>query len=86
MKVKIRLNDVNWHFSPERPDRDCRVWAVKEWLSSPTELIQFIFTVEGGWNTHRDSKGKLHTESAFEPNVTAWTYDDLYSVEVENED
>ena len=36
-------------------------------------LAGLDFTVEGGWNTHYDSKGNLHTESAISKlSVARW--------------
>ncbi len=33
------------------------------------------FTIEGGWNTHYDSDGNLHTESAIEKTHVARWFD-----------
>lgn len=83
MKVTVIPNIVEWHFLPELPNRDARVWYVREWETFPTELSEINYTVEGGWNTSRDQDGNLMNKSAFDPEATAWTYDAPYTVEVE---
>ena len=81
-RAEVILNDVQWHYPPELPSKDGRVWLVEEWKHHPNELRLIDYTVEGGWNTTRDQYG-LHDEYKFEiDNLVAWSYDCPYEVKV----
>lgn len=74
MNVKVtfpKFRQIEWHRPPENPDHDGHFWAINRWLEFDSRLD---YTVEAGWNTHRDYDGNLFKEAALDDNyVLAWT-------------
>lgn len=54
MKVEVifpQPEDIQWHYPPELPEKDGTYWTITRWKQFDPSLT---YTVEYGWNTHRD--------------------------------